>query len=121
VESYRYDNMVRQHTILHLGKLEELPEVAHKKELAKRIDDLVRQSRTGMQYLFVSNNEDVERLAFAFFEQMKLSNKIDLSKDSNRQVVHLESVSNKDVREIGTEWLCNINFSSNSSLRNIPV
>jgi hypothetical protein len=29
VESYRYDNMVRQHTILHLGKLEELPEVAH--------------------------------------------------------------------------------------------
>jgi hypothetical protein len=35
----------------------------------------------------------------------KLFPQLGLSKDSNRQVVALESVSNKDVREIGTEWL----------------
>lgn len=46
VESYRYDNAVKHSTIVHLGRLDELPEVEHKKELAKRIDDLVRSSRT---------------------------------------------------------------------------
>jgi Transposase DDE domain len=106
VESYRYDDMVRQQTILHLGKLDELPDVEHKKQLAKRIDDLVRQSRTGMQCLFVSDNEVVEKLAHSFFEQMKLSKKIDLCRDSNRQVVDLETVRNKDVKEVGAEWLC---------------
>ncbi len=106
VESYRYDNMVRQHTIVHLGKLEELPDVEDKKQLAKRIDDLVRQSRTGMQCLFISTNTIVEQLAVIFFEQMKLSKKIDLSRDSNRQVIDVETVKNKDVKEIGIEWLC---------------
>jgi hypothetical protein len=106
VESYRYDNMVRQHTIVHLGKLDELPCVEDKKCLAKRIDDLVRESRTGMQCLFSSDNRLVEQLAASFFEQMKLSKKIDLGRDSSRQVVDVETIKNKDVREIGIEWLC---------------
>jgi Transposase DDE domain len=106
VESYRYDNMVRQHTIIHLGKLEALPCVEDKKQLAKRIDDLVRESRTGMQCLFTSDNKIVEQLAASFFDQMQLSKKIDLSRDSSRQVVDVETVKNKDVKEIGIEWLC---------------
>ena len=106
VESYRYDNAVKHSTIVHLGRLDELPEVEHKKELAKRIDDLVRSSRTGMHSLFESENEIVEQLAQKYFEEIKRNKKIDISRDSNIQAVDLNSVKNKNVREIGIEWLC---------------
>ena len=106
VESYRYDNSVKHTTIIHLGKLEGLPEIEQKKELAKRIDDLVRTSRTGMPYLFVSENTLVENLARSYFDEIKRSGKIDISRDSHLQVVDLDSVQNKDVREVGIEWLC---------------
>ena len=44
-ESYRSDNSVRHQTIVHLGTLDELPDVEQKKALAKRIDELVKNSR----------------------------------------------------------------------------
>jgi hypothetical protein len=106
VESYRYNNTVKHNTIVHLGKLDELPDIEHKKELAKRIDDLVRTSRTGMQSLFVSNKELVEQLAQKYYNEIKNNNKIDISLDSPIQAVDLDSVANKDVREVGIEWLC---------------
>lgn len=106
VESYRYDNMVRHNTIVYLGKLEELPSVEHKKELARRIDDLVRESRTGMRCLFVSENAVIEKLASHFFEQIKHAKNIDITRNSDRQAIDLESVKNKDIREVGIEWLC---------------
>lgn len=106
VESYRHNNTVKHSTIVHLGKLDELPDIEHKKELAKRIDDLVRTSRTGMQSLFVSNKELVEQLAQKYFNEIKDNNKIDISLDSPIQAVDLGSVANKDVREVGIEWLC---------------
>ena len=106
VESYRYDNAVKHTTIVHLGKLDELPDVEHKKELAKRIDDLVRTSRTGMHSLFISENEIVEQLAQKYFAEIKKNKKIDISRDSNVQAVDLGSVKNKNVREVGIEWFC---------------
>ena len=106
VESYRYDNSVKHTTIIHLGKLDELPCIEQKKELAKRIDDLVRTSRTGMPYLFVSENALLEELAKRYFDEIKSNGKIDISRDSHIQAVDLDSVKNKDVREVGIEWLC---------------
>ena len=106
VESYRYDTMVRHHTILHLGKLEELSLLEQKQELAKRISDLVRESRTGMQCLYASENALIEKLAKNFFEQIQLSKKIDVSRDSDVQAIDVESVYHKEIREVGTEWLC---------------
>lgn len=106
VESYRYDNAVKHTTIVHLGKLDELPDLEHKKELAKRIDDLVRTSRTGMQSLFVSENKTVEHFAQKYFDEIKKNKKIDVSRDSNVQAIDIDSVENKNVREVGIEWLC---------------
>ncbi len=71
VESYRYDNAVKHTTIVHLGRLDELPTIEQKKELAKRLDDLVRESRTGMQCLFISENEIVEQLSQKYFTEIK--------------------------------------------------
>ena len=106
VESYRYDNTVKHTTIVHLGKLDDLPSIELKKELAKRIDDLVRESRTGMECLFVSANSKIEELAKKYFDEIKINGKIDISRDSHLQSVDLDSVKNKDVREVGIEWLC---------------
>jgi hypothetical protein len=47
-ESYRIDNTVRHQTILHLGPLDELPELEQKKALVKRIQELLKESHTGM-------------------------------------------------------------------------
>lgn len=106
VESFRHGNTVKHTTIIHLGKLEKLPSIELKKELAKRIDDLIRTSRTGMDCLFVSEHLLVEELAKKYFDEIKITNKIDISRDSHVQNVDLGSVKNKDVREVGLEWLC---------------
>ena len=42
-ESYRFDNTVRHQTIVHLGSLEELPDIDQKRALAIRINELVKQ------------------------------------------------------------------------------
>jgi Transposase DDE domain len=105
VESYRYCNGVKHTTIVNLGKLEELPTVELKKQLAKRIDELVRESRTGMTCLFFSDSVDVEQLAKKYFNEIKSKGKIDISRDSVLQAVDLDSVKNKDVKEVGIEWL----------------
>ena len=62
-ESYRFDNIVRHQTILHLGSLEDLPETDQKKALAARIDELVKQSHTGKQCLFQPSDQLIENLS----------------------------------------------------------
>ena len=62
---------IRHQTILHLGTLEDLPETDQKKALATRIDELVRQSYTGKQSLFVSPDAVIESLAQKFFTIIK--------------------------------------------------
>jgi Transposase DDE domain len=106
VESYRYGNQVKHTTVVNFGKLEELPSVELKKELAKRLDELVRESRTGIGCMFTSEHQKVEELAHIYFNQIKINNKIDISRDSANQSVDLDSLKNKNVKEIGAEWLC---------------
>ena len=106
VESYRLDNMVRHETILHLGTLEELPDVEQKRNLAIRINEMVRQRHTGEQDLFKPSDEMVETMAQKYFQQIKEKERLDIEavKDYNR--IDTDSVKNKNIREAGTEWLC---------------
>jgi hypothetical protein len=106
VESYRYGNQVKHTTVVNFGKLEDLPSIELKKELAKRLDELVRESRTGIGCMFTSEHQKVEELAHVYFHQIKSNNKIDISRDSANQSVDLDSLKNKNVKEIGAEWLC---------------
>src|SRR4051794_22684438 len=105
-ESYRYDNTVRHQTILHLGSLEDLPDIEQKKALALRINGLVRQSHTGKQDLFKPQDEVVEKLAQKYFSEIKEKERLDIATGKDYHRIDTDSVENKNIREAGAEWLC---------------
>jgi len=110
-ESYRYDNTVRHLTILHLGTLEELPELDQKKALAERINELVKQSYTGKQSLFPPPDQLIEILAQKFFRAIKEKQLLDLAAGKDYHRVDTDSVKNKNIKEVGSDpiaigWLC---------------
>lgn len=105
-ESYRHDNTVRHLTILHLGSLEDLPQLEQKKALALRINDLVKQSHTAKQDMFKTQDTLVEKLAQKYFAEIKEKQRLDVVAGKDYQIVDTDTVKNKNIREVGSEWLC---------------
>ena len=105
-ESYRSDNTVRHQTILHLGSLDQIPEIDQKKALATRIDELVKQSHTGKQNLFQPPDQLIEALAQKFFAAIKEKQRLDITAGKDYHRVDTDTVKNKNIKEIGSEWLC---------------
>jgi hypothetical protein len=105
-ESYRYDNSVRHQTVAHLGSLDELPDIAQKKALALRIDELVKNSRNAAIPLFTSGDTVVEALAQFHFSVIKEQLRLDIVKGKAYDLIDTDSIENSNVREAGTEWLC---------------
>ncbi|HMG83889.1 MAG TPA: IS1634 family transposase [Ferruginibacter sp.] len=105
-ESYRCDNTVRHQTILHLGSLDQIPEIDQKKALATRIDELVKQSHTGKQNLFQPPDQLIELLAQKFFAAIKEKQRLDITSGKDYHRVDTDTVKNKNIKEIGSEWLC---------------
>ena len=104
-ESYRCDGAVKHHTILHLGTLSELPSPEQKQQLATRIAELVKQHYTGISSLF-RPEAAVESLAQQFFGQIQQQQRLDIAAGKDYHRIDTNSLENKDVREVGTEWLC---------------
>ncbi len=105
-ESYRFDNTVRHQTILHLGSLDELPQTEQKKALAERINELVKQSHTGKQSLFIRPDPLIETLAQKHFADIKEKQRLDIAAGKDYHRVDTDTVENKNIREVGCEWLC---------------
>jgi hypothetical protein len=105
-ESYRLDNTVRHQTILHLGSLDQIPEIDQKKALAIRIDELVKQSHTGKQNLFQPPDQLIEALAQKFFTAIKEKQRLDITAGKDYHRVDTNTVKNKNIKEVGSEWLC---------------
>lgn len=105
-ESYRYDSTVRHQTLLHLGPLEDLPETDQKKALAIRINDLVKQSHSGEQDLFEPQDRAVEKSAQKYFAEIKEKERLDIAAGKDYQRIDTDTVENKNIREVGSEWLC---------------
>lgn len=104
-ESYRQDGMVKHATILHLGALEELPGVEAKRNLALRINELVKENHTGIKSLFLPDAV-TEKWAHHFFGQIQEKQRLDIAAGKDVQRIDTESIKHKEVREIGTENLC---------------
>ena len=104
-ESYRFDNATKHTNILHLGRLEELPDVEQKRALAIRLNELVKESHTGIKSLF-KPEAAVEQLATFFFNQIKEKQRLDITNGKDYQRIDTDSIKHKEVKEIGTEWLC---------------
>src|SRR5215203_507102 len=105
-ESYRYDGTVRHQTILHLGSLEDLPEIDQKKALAIRINNLVKQGHNGKQDLFEPQNKVIEKLAQKYYAEIKEKQRLDIAAGKDYHLIDTDSLENKNIREVGSEWLC---------------
>ncbi len=90
--------------IIGLGKLEELPTDEQKILLGKRIEELLK----GEQRLELEpKDEKVEELAQHFLKEIIKKHSYDTKrKGTDWQTIDINSVKNKDVKEIGAEWLC---------------
>lgn len=105
-ESYRDEfGFPRQRMIIGLGKLEELPGIDKKIQLAERISELVK----GENSLFPEHTDEaIEELAQHYYRLILSKRKVDKNKQPSEEVetVKLNTLKNKDIREIGAESLC---------------
>lgn len=100
-ECYRINGYIRHHVIVGLGRLQELETIEQRKLLAIRIEELIKN---GGNTLPISiTDEKVEQLARHFYTEIKTKKRYD-AKDW--ETVKMSTMKNKDVREIGSEWLC---------------
>lgn len=108
VESYRdLNDVIRHRTILTVGFLDELSVVQLnliQKGLTQRIAGLDNK-------LFADENDEVIAACIdRFYEQMIKEKRIDRpsvnKKSKDWQTIDLNTLKNKDVREIGAEWMC---------------
>jgi hypothetical protein len=110
-ESYRIGKVVRQKTVLDLGKLEELTSQEHYKQLSDRIEALL----LGQPQMFPKgDNDTIEILAQKFYAEICEKNKVEDKPITSRgddqtdedTLVKLNTLVHDQAREIGAEWLC---------------
>jgi hypothetical protein len=76
-----------------------------KKLLGKRIEGLLTNQSKRLQLQPL--DEEVERLAHYYYGEIKKKQRYDIDQGiKDWQTVDLSTVKNKDVHEIGAEWLC---------------
>lgn len=90
--------------VLGFGRLLEAPDIDQKVLFLERFNELIN----GKPTLFSCKKEKVERLAQHFYALLKHKKKIDLASDiaDDLVTVKLNTLKNKDIREIGAESLC---------------
>jgi len=108
-ESYRIDGFIRHRTIIGFGKLEELPGVEQKKQLALRVEEMLKY---GPGRLALGDADDkVEELALHFYHEIKAKKSYDVFRGGAEwETVDMKSLKNNDAREVGAEWLCKQTF-----------
>lgn len=101
-ESYRFDGHIRHRSIIGFGKLDELAGVELKKQLAMRVEEMLKH---GIKKLAVGQvDEKVEELALYFYKEIRKKKSYDVNREW--ETVDMSSLKNSDAREVGTEWLC---------------
>ncbi len=103
-ESFRLEGRVRHRVIIGLGKLEELSTDEQKIQLGKRIEEMVQGK---MRLPLEQPDEQVEQLARHFYNEIRKKRSYDVKTNgADWQIVDIDTVKNKDAREVGAEWLC---------------
>lgn len=103
VESYRRPGTVCHHIIVNFGRLETLTTTEQRKLLAQRVEQLITNG--GNTLSTSAADEEVERLARYYYNEVKSKGRLDL-KRGDWETVNMSTLKNKDAREIGAEWLC---------------
>ena len=104
-ESYRIDGAIRHRNIIGFGRLEELETVEQKKLLASRIEEMIKNG--AMTLPINTIDEEVEKLAQHYYHEIRAKSRYDVHPgNEDWETVNLDTLKNKDAREIGAEWLC---------------
>lgn len=105
-ESYRSGSRVLQRSIICLGKLDELPTVEQKKLLGSCIEELIKNGGNTLSLNAVEPK--IEELAQHYYREVIKKGRYDLKHNNSleQETVYLNTLKNKDAREIGAEWLC---------------
>lgn len=104
-ESYRNNGGTYHHIIIGFGKLEELETVEEKKLLASRVEELIKNGGNTLPIELI--DAKVEKLAHYFYNEIRIKKRYDTRPERrDLEIVDMATLKNKDVREIGTEWLC---------------
>lgn len=109
-ESYRDEfGIPRQRMVIGLGRLDELPDIDQKIQLSERINQLANGT---LPLYGPCPDAVVEQLAQHYYQQIKSKNKMDKSScpGDEAELVKLNTIKNKDIREIGAESLCHQAF-----------
>jgi len=104
-ESYRLDGHIRHRTIIGFGKLDELDTDDQKKQLAKRVEEMLKG---GINTLPLETlDEKVEQLAHYYYKEIKKKKRYDVGQKAGEwETVDMSTLKNRDGREVGAEWLC---------------
>jgi hypothetical protein len=101
VESYRNAlDEVRQHTLLSVGFMDELTG-----DQIDQVQDGINNRMKGQLQLF--NDSLVEKYIEHLYQRLLKEKKIDVLPDSKKDydTIDLNSIKNKQIREVGAEWL----------------
>ncbi len=99
------DNHIRHRSIMGLGRLDELITEEQQPLLAKRLEELIKTGGKSLS-LFESDSK-VEDLAQHYYQEIKKKHRYDVGQTQEEwERVNLQTLKNKDAREIGAEWLC---------------
>jgi len=111
-ESYRIDNKVRHRNILNIGKLDNI-----RKEEFKLLCDRIEQKVKGINPLFSSLSERIEKEAEFIYRRILNEKLIDCAdviaspvledvENTDIQTIDVNSITHEDSRTFGGEWLC---------------
>jgi transposase len=104
-ESYRLNGGVYHHIIINFGRLEELETVEQKKLLASRVEELIINGGNTLPIGLI--DEKVEEFAHHYYREIQQKKRYDLKHGKDElEIVKMNTLKNKDGREIGGEWLC---------------
>jgi len=105
VEGYRIHGQVTHRIIVSFGRLDDLETDEQKKLLGKRVEQLIING--GNTLSTSSADEQIEQLARYFFEEVRRRKRYDINQGKAEwETVNMNTLKNKDAREIGAEWLC---------------
>jgi hypothetical protein len=91
--------------VLGLGRLPDIPEIDQKVAFLARLNELIKGTPT----LFgPCKDEDAERLAQQYYEEIKSRKKIDRvpTESEDFDLINLKTLKNKNIREVGAESMC---------------
>lgn len=106
VESYRNsEGRVCHRTILNIGFIEDELNSEQLNLIARTLTDIYQGKQT--IFKFDQSDDLIDKWVSRLWSQIVAGQKLDLTVyDANSRQVCIDTIKHKDVREIGTEWLC---------------